>query len=160
MTMLEVFLTTFLVIGSTLLTAYLLRNKIVEHITTGVEADIVQWLGSAENQEVLQEYMKVAAVKLSEPLKDHISKWFGGKASGVSRNLKALEGDIENDMIDVATGGGFLGAKAREYLDKYPLLKDILFSAMANQKGNLQRGQPPFNPAGLPNKSVQAPRDR
>lgn len=115
------------------------RRRIYEEIGQHVYESLVERLGDEENQEAIQTYMGSVADAVLVRFKGML----GGLESGVSRNLKKLEGDLVQEGVTMATGNPYVGAMAQKYLKKYPVLGMFLPQLMKGGIPALGAPQPP-----------------
>jgi len=82
-----------------------------------------------EKADLIQNLPKIGE-KLAEPMLKSLNFSKLGQASGMSRQMKALEKDVITDAVDARYPG--MGSMAAKYIQKYPWLAGFL--------GNLQKG--------------------
>lgn len=93
-----------------------------------------------EKADVVENIPKLIAGAIHAPVMSQL-----GKMSGISRQLKGLEGDLIAEGVGAATGNPALGPLAAKYIQKYPILAQMLPLLAArrapNNGGSVQTGK-------------------
>lgn len=90
-----------------------------------------------EKTDLIESFPKLIAGALHAPVMSQL-----GKMSGISRQLKGLEGDLMADGISEYTGNPALGPLVAKYAQKYPIVAQMIPMFMQG------KGQVPGNSHG------------
>ena len=137
------------VLVSTLLSGYLLRNRVYRGMSEYLKADLVEWMALEENQAALGAYIENAA----EVVRSKTVASLAGMFSGISRGAQALENELGEEAVQTMFSGNELVAGIfSKYVADKPLVRDIVL--------NMAKNTMVKQAAGAPGGLLQAPMDK
>jgi len=113
-----------------------LKNDALDAVQD-LKVDVLEFYAK-EKADIVEGIPKLIAGALHAPVMSQL-----GKMSGVSRQMKGLEGDLMADGISAATGNPAIGPLVAKYAQKYPIVAQFL--PMLMNRGAVQ---PPNNSHG------------
>lgn len=110
------------------------KDEVFEEIDSFTEKALTFY--AQEKADVVENIPKLIAGAIHAPIMSQL-----GKMSGVSRQMKGLEKDLIAEGIGQATGNPALGGLAAKYIQKYPVLAQVLPMLAARKAPNNGPGQ-------------------